>query len=207
MATKRQMVPGIRSLATAIALALVACAGRAQAAPAAPPAPSGSSCGKCHKEAAADLAAHGGKHAGLGCADCHAGKHPPKGKDRFPECTGCHEGHGKTMTAADCARCHRAHSPRKVRYGLDVPSAMCGACHAKPLELLSATKSRHKPLRCSLCHQKEHGATKSCADCHGSPHAASAVVPTPGCTSCHGTAHDLGKPTGATAAAAGAPKK
>ena len=61
---------------------------------------------------------------------------------------------------------------------------------------LSATKSRHKPLRCAICHQKEHGATPACAHCHGTPHRNDAVKADGPCAECHGTAHDLGKPVG-----------
>ncbi len=147
-------------------------------------------CEKCHKQAADDVAAHGGKHKDFACGDCHAEAHPAKGKGKLPDCASCHDGHVKETKATDCGRCHRAHAPREVRYGLDVPSKECGACHQKAFDLLSATKSRHKPLRCALCHQKEHRAKQTCAHCHGSPHASGAVTPAAGC-SCHGSAHDL----------------
>mgnify|MGYP001081747517 FL=1 len=160
---------------------------------AAPAKPSPASCAKCHKAAAAAISAPGGAHAGLACADCHGEAHPPKGEQKAPSCAGCHEGHGKEMAAADCARCHTAHRPREVRYGLDVPSKQCGACHAGALAALEATKSRHKPLRCVICHQKEHRVTQGCAHCHGSPHGSDAVRADGPCASCHGPAHDLGK--------------
>jgi hypothetical protein len=97
------------------------------------------------------------------------------------------------MAAADCARCHSAHRPREVRFGLDVPSKLCGACHEAALAALGATRSRHKPLRCAICHQKEHKATQECAHCHGAPHRGDAVKADGPCAGCHGTAHDLGK--------------
>lgn len=168
---------------------------------AAPPAKPKRACEKCHKEAVADLASYGGAHAGFGCADCHGEAHPPKGEKKAPPCTGCHEGHGKEMVATDCARCHRAHRPLEVRYGVDVPSKQCGACHEGPLAAMEATKSRHKPLRCVLCHQKEHKATQACAHCHGSPHAREAVKADGPCGACHGTAHDLGGNASKTSAA------
>lgn len=155
--------------------------------------PKPTSCVECHADAVKAIGAPGGAHAGLACADCHGEAHPPKGDERAPSCASCHEGHGAAMAATDCARCHTAHRPREVRYGLDVPPAHCGACHDAALAALTATKSRHKPLRCVLCHQKEHGKTQGCAHCHGSPHPPEMVKADAACGSCHGTAHDLGK--------------
>jgi predicted CXXCH cytochrome family protein len=173
-----------------VAAAAAAVASAGQSTPAAQPQ---GKCAKCHAEQGADIAAAGGAHAEMACGDCHSGKHPPKSKDDLPTCTGCHEGHGSAMTEADCAKCHGAHRPREVRYGLDVPAALCAPCHEDAAKLMTATASRHKPLRCAICHQREHGATKVCADCHGSPHDGAAVAPAEGC-GCHGPAHDLGNP-------------
>lgn len=160
---------------------------------AAPAKPKPAACAKCHAKAAEAIASPGGAHAALACADCHGEAHPPKGEQKAPSCAGCHEGHGKETAAAECARCHSAHRPREVRYGLDVPSKLCGTCHEAALAALEATRSRHKPLRCAICHPKEHGATKTCADCHGAPHGNDSVKADGPCADCHGTAHDLGK--------------
>ncbi len=167
--------------------------GLALALTAAEPAKPKKACEKCHAKAAAAVTAKESPHAGVACADCHGEAHPPKGERKAPSCAECHEGHGKEMAAADCARCHSGHRAREVRYGLDVPPAQCGACHEAALAALKETKSRHKPLRCVLCHQKEHGKTQGCAHCHGSPHPPEVVKADAACGTCHGTAHDLGK--------------
>lgn len=188
----RSKVGWIAGAAFAAVFVLVLGTGAAAAPAKAVVKPKPSSCVKCHAKAVKAITSPGGPHAAFACADCHGEAHPPKGEEKAPSCAGCHEGHGAEMAAADCAGCHVAHGPREVKYGLDVPSKHCGACHDGPLAALSATKSRHKPLRCAICHQKEHGATQGCAHCHGAPHRSDAVKADGPCASCHGTAHDLG---------------
>jgi hypothetical protein len=90
-----------------------------------------------------------------------------------------------------CKQCHKAHTPKLVSYAADVPSQNCAACHAKAFDLLSATTTKHKTLKCAFCHKDKHRTIPACQDCHGSRHPAGFRVKFPQCGRCHKIAHDL----------------
>jgi hypothetical protein len=106
------------------------------------------------------------------------------------------------MTQADCKKCHKAHMPKVVTYGKDLPNGDCASCHAKPQALLNASKFKHKTLACVFCHDGRHKNLPTCQSCHGVPHVLELMAKFPRCYDCHYIAHDLNNwPAGATNAA------
>lgn len=149
-------------------------------------------CNECHAEAATTVAARGGPHRELACADCHA-EHPPDVEGAAtPQCLGCHQGHSEAMTAATCIECHAGHDFTKVVHTARMPDAYCGACHGDVTDTLRASRSLHLGVHCVLCHQGEHTApVKDCGWCHRGAHPRREADHQGGCQGCHGTAHDL----------------
>lgn len=167
-------------------------------------------CLSCHQPQIVQLKQFPSKHSKLNCSFCH----DVHGK--IPQCTQCHKAHSAEQTAGDCKKCHKAHQPKNVAYGSDTPSKQCGACHSKALNLLVASKAKHKSLLCVTCHQEKHKMVPKCQDCHGVPHASGIMAKFPKCGDCHGIAHDLNNwktggvaptPAAATKAAPAAQKK
>lgn len=142
-------------------------------------------CLTCHTGQIKQLQENKSKHTALYCTTCHGGIHKEK-----PECLKCHKPHAADMTKSDCASCHKAHMPKVVTYG-DVPSKLCGSCHAKQLAQLTAGKVKHSSFNCAFCHQAKHKAMPRCQDCHGDKHPAAIMAKFPKCSDCHKTAHDL----------------
>jgi hypothetical protein len=95
------------------------------------------------------------------------------------------------MVQADCGKCHQAHQPTVVEYDDKVENVSCGACHAKPLEQLSASTTKHQIRACAFCHKAKHKAPAVCVDCHGTPHPQGILNKFAACGDCHKTAHDL----------------
>jgi hypothetical protein len=141
-------------------------------------------CLNCHGRQAEQLASNKSRHTALGCSTCHDVHR------KVPECSQCHVPHSDKMTGG-CKLCHKAHMPKLVSYSSDLPSQNCGACHAKVLDLLSATTTKHKTLTCAFCHKDKHRKIPACQDCHGSPHPKGIMVKFPKCGRCHDIAHDL----------------
>jgi len=153
-------------------------------------APSDDACVSCHDVPAKTMTDRGGKHAVLGCADCHVG-HPPEAAKPRVQCTQCHQPHAADMPEAACNACHRGHTASGVTYAFDVPSGYCAACHKEAAEVLGNSQSKHRSLGCALCHRAKHGTTLDCQHCHGSPHPAHLMTQINLCGACHSTAHDL----------------
>lgn len=146
-------------------------------------------CLTCHAQQGKEMQEHPSAHAQLACNDCHKqaqGKH-----GGVPSCLECHEPHGGTMKAADCARCHPAHRPTLVTYAGDIPSGFCTACHQKVGAALGKTKTKHHDLACVRCHEQRHGTVPTCESCHGKPHSPQMLAKFPKCLTCHVDAHDL----------------
>ncbi len=142
-------------------------------------------CLSCHTPQIEQLKKFKSKHSALDCSTCHSVHR------KVPQCTQCHKPHSAEMVVADCKKCHKAHQPTMVAYAADTPSKDCGACHAKVLNLLNASKAKHKALACAFCHQEKHKMVPKCQDCHGSPHPAGIMAKFPKCGECHNIAHDL----------------
>lgn len=147
-------------------------------------------CVECHREPAVAIAASGGPHRELECANCHM-EHPPEKEGARPQCLTCHEGHSAKMDDGACTSCHRGHAPATSAIAATVPDTYCAACHDGPAAALKASRSLHMGVTCVTCHRKEHKATSDCQFCHRAPHP-KLVVEKPGtCASCHNTAHAL----------------
>lgn len=142
-------------------------------------------CLTCHTPQIKQLRENKSKHSALFCSTCHNvhGKVPP--------CVQCHKPHSSDMVQADCKKCHKAHMPKAVTYGSDVPNKNCGACHKRAFDLLAASKAKHRTLACVYCHKDKHRTVPKCQDCHGVPHPAGMMSRFPKCSECHNIAHDL----------------
>jgi hypothetical protein len=146
-------------------------------------------CNRCHEEAAVSMAADGGPHGELLCADCHV-EHPPKAPGTFPQCLECHDPHDQTMAASSCVTCHSSHNVDVVEYAVTVPDEHCAACHEDSVAELQASGTRHMGLDCVICHQDEHGAIPSCTYCHSGPHSEKVMARPERCVRCHNSAHE-----------------
>lgn len=160
-------------------------------------------CLTCHTQQIEQLRKFKSKHSALNCSKCHDVHR------KIPQCTQCHKPHSSEMAAADCKKCHKPHMPTMVAYAADTPSKDCGACHSRVLNLLSASKVKHKTFACAFCHQEKHKMVPKCQDCHGTPHPAGIMAKFPRCGECHNIAHDLNNwsTTSAEEAPKQAPKK
>ena len=115
-----------------------------------------------------------GRHARLGCADCHRSGNL---KDPLPkDCAGCHRADDRHAGrfGADCAGCHGNDTWRIEHYdhaarhhfALEGPHATldCHACHTAPV------KEQKLPTDCAGCHraQDAHGGAlgRACGSCH-----------------------------------------
>lgn len=136
-------------------------------------------CIKCHTDQPADIAAAGGKHAGIGCSGCHIG-HPPAVKKPIPQCSQCHA-RKPHYEIAGCLNCHKnPHAPLNISFAGNITDA-CLSCHTQQIAQLRNNKSRHTNLNCSFCH-KAHGKAPQCVQCHKSH---SAEMPAADCGRCH----------------------
>jgi hypothetical protein len=147
-------------------------------------------CVECHRDAAVAIAASGGPHRDLECANCHA-EHPPDKPGARPQCLTCHAAHSDTMDDKACASCHRGHAPATSAIAATVPDAYCAACHAGQAQALRASKSLHMGLTCATCHRKTHKASAACQFCHRATHPQHVMQKPGSCAACHNTAHDL----------------
>jgi hypothetical protein len=141
-------------------------------------------CLNCHAREVEQLSTNKSRHSALNCSMCHDVHR------KIPECSRCHVPHSDKMIG-ECKQCHKAHTPKLVFYAADLPSQNCGACHEKAFDLLSATTTKHKTLKCAFCHKDKHRKIAICKDCHGSPHPKGIMVKFPQCGRCHNIAHDL----------------
>ncbi|HEY0192890.1 MAG TPA: hypothetical protein VGC42_17360 [Kofleriaceae bacterium] len=141
-------------------------------------------CAICHAQP------HGGTQAA--CETCHrvAGWTQPvfaghtftpqqlPGKHQAAKCLACHPAFRFSRTPLDCAGCHDAARPHE-------PLGACEACHTplawKPVRFDHgqaavgfALTGRHQQVACSKCHARGayDRAGRTCAGCHGDPHAA-----------------------------------
>jgi hypothetical protein len=131
-------------------------------------------CLNCHARQVEQLSTNKSKHSALNCSMCHDVHR------KIPECSRCHVPHSDKMIG-DCKQCHKAHTPKVVSYAADLPSQNYGACHAKAFDLLSATTTKHKTLKCAFCHKDKDRKVAICKDCHGSPHPKGIMVKFPQC--------------------------
>jgi predicted CXXCH cytochrome family protein len=142
-------------------------------------------CLTCHDRQIAQLKEFKSKHSTQACSRCHD-EHGKK-----PACTNCHKPHSTGMTASDCNLCHKAHKPKAVTYAETVPNTMCGACHKRVFDQLSASTAKHSTLQCGFCHKEKHKAMPQCLNCHQPKHPAGIMAKFPRCSECHNIAHDL----------------
>ncbi len=142
-------------------------------------------CMACHHPQGLDLAQDQSYHSQLVCTDCHA-------EHRFmPECMSCHKSHASEITEQDCQTCHAPHKPLEILFSsTETPTEFCTPCHAEAALLLTASRRRHRELKCLECHA-QHGSVPACRSCHGEPHAEAMHVKFPECNSCHISAHNL----------------
>lgn len=147
-------------------------------------------CVECHSEPAAAIAARGGPHRELDCANCHT-VHPPEQEGARPECGSCHQPHAAGMTDAACVQCHVGHAPATSVIAATAPDASCAACHEAAATTLKASGSLHMGLTCATCHRKAHKATSECQFCHRAAHPQHVMQKPGSCASCHNTAHAL----------------
>jgi len=140
---------------------------------------------ECHQF---DHSGNQGVGIGFACADCHDEAYPAvpqhtdtatSAKHTTTACDPCHSGsliteHAKYPTAAaikhQCALCHAATAPQKVKDAITAGSTACSACHS------------------SSGHEAEHvvARTDACADCHAGP-SLTTVHPF-ACAGCHESA-------------------
>ncbi len=144
-------------------------------------------CLTCHTEQMDQMKVTPTLHKEQPCSSCHS-THL-----EIPNCTRCHEPHSADMVQQDCLTCHKAHVPVPVAYPDTIPNVQCGSCHDTALDLLMASKAKHKDVTCVDCHVAEHKMIPMCQDCHGVPHPQAIMVKFPTCGDCHGIAHDLSK--------------
>lgn len=136
-------------------------------------------CVKCHAGPPADIAAAGGKHAGVGCNGCHIG-HPPTVKKPIPKCSQCHMGKPH-YEIEGCLNCHKnPHTPLNISFASNVTDA-CLSCHTQQITQLRKHKSKHTGLNCSTCHNV-HGKVPECTQCH-KPHLTDMAAAD--CVKCH----------------------
>jgi hypothetical protein len=149
-------------------------------------------CNECHEDAAVTMAAGGGPHRELGCADCHT-EHPPDVEGVvFPACLECHDSHSEAMAASSCVECHAGHDFTRVAHAATMPDAYCAPCHGEVVDTLRASRSLHMGVKCVLCHQSEHSAeAKPCQHCHRGTHPQHVMQSPDRCRDCHATAHDI----------------
>ena len=138
-------------------------------------------CLTCHPAQGVDLEKFSSKHTTEGCTNCH------ETHGLIPVCVNCHRAHSPEMVLSDCRLCHKAHKPKLIRYDNALPSQHCATCHLQVNKTLTTSKTRHKDLRCVLCHKNEHRSIPACVECHP-PHSAQSTVQG-GCTMCHQFAH------------------
>jgi hypothetical protein len=139
-----------------------------------------------------------GKHAGLGCRQCHRADRvaaavraaePQKDLARTylglpTACTACHADPHRGSLSTACTDCHDAASWKNVRFD-----------HARTRYPLTG---RHAPVACLQCHRQADPAAKTlelgqfrnralpaCAECHRDPHAGRLGA---NCATCHSTA-------------------
>jgi hypothetical protein len=124
-----------------------------------------------------------GKHATVGCADCHLARLAEETRYRgltYDRCTGCHaDVHQGELTAyGDCAACHTVDGFTPTTFGI--------ASHAATR---LALEGRHVAVPCQACHQTAAPRTdlrvagRACADCHADPH--DAQFGDAACDGCH----------------------
>jgi predicted CXXCH cytochrome family protein len=143
-------------------------------------------CLSCHTQQIKQLKDYPSKHTQLFCSDCH------NVHGAVPECTKCHQKlHSAEMTVNVCKNCHKAHMPKVVIYGANVPNKECAACHKKAYDFLNASATKHRTLGCAFCHKAQHKMVPKCQDCHGTPHPAPMLAKFQKCQDCHNIAHDL----------------
>lgn len=145
-------------------------------------------CAGCHTPVAEAIKAHPSKHAEVGCVDCHHDQHGYK-----PGCNECHpQPHMPYQNNEGCVKCHQPHTPLQIVFSDTVENSVCQSCHPEPVAIMAASKKKHGPLQCVLCHSKEHGTIPTCQQCHADgPHNPELLKGFSGCLDCHGDPHGL----------------
>jgi hypothetical protein len=120
-------------------------------------------CVQCHPGPVGNIAAAGGKHRSVPCIGCHVG-HPPDVKKPIALCSKCHFSSRKAhFGITGCLNCHtNPHTPLQISFK---GKNACLNCHAHQVEQLSANKSKHTALDCSMCHDV-HRKIPDCSRCH-----------------------------------------
>lgn len=131
-----------------------------------------------------------GRHAGVGCADCHPRSKPLAARYRnlaFGTCTSCHadqhEAAFKDQRGGDCAQCHTVAGFLPTTFGI--------AAHASAFAL----SGKHVAVPCGGCHAGPRPRLRfavgktACAECHTNPHGAqfATEMSRGGCAVCHTT--------------------
>lgn len=132
-----------------------------------------------------------GRHRELSCDQCHERadvRWIEEGQSRFggapKQCAACHEDVHEGRFGTDCAQCHGQERPFAEATEFEHPERF-------PLEGV------HAGIACSECHSPDEvqsldepreGPTRTCAECHDSPHRARFLLATSrGCEACHPT--------------------
>jgi len=144
-------------------------------------------CVSCHEPPGREMQDYPGSHSEMDCRECHAAH------AESSACLDCHEPHAAKMETADCFTCHQPHRPTDITYAERVPTSFCTVCHERAGRELAGTKTAHRVLACTYCHQKKHKHIIECRTCHGEPHSSDIHAKYPDCRRCHQGPHALTK--------------
>lgn len=173
----------------------------------------GAYCGRCHADAAKELAASAHAEMEITCLDCH-GAHEVRGDlgvaGVTKKCAECHDepaekyaGSSHAEIEVGCKDCHGVHGPKGLD-AIETRMKLCGDCHEEAVEqVMAGPHGKQEAGACGACHDV-HGAGKqkiggerlgaTCGRCHedaskehaGSAHASAELS----CSDCHGI-HEL----------------
>jgi hypothetical protein len=131
-----------------------------------------------------------GKHADVGCVDCHPRSRPLTSRYRnlaFEACASCHadkhEGAFKNRNRGECKQCHTVGGFTPTTFGIQA--------HASAFQL----SGKHIATPCGGCHVGARPRLRfavgktACADCHDNPHGSqfASEMSRGGCAACHTT--------------------
>jgi hypothetical protein len=144
----------------------------------------GSKCETCHKPTQWSAASFNhsstsfkltGKHAGVGCEQCHTSGPP---QNTSTACASCHARPAShdSHFGANCATCHSTKAWKPAAFNHSVTSYKLTGAHAST----TCLKCHHSPSKTFA------GAPKTCASCHAKPANHTGAMAS-GCGTCHST--------------------